>query len=417
MDIDTTRIVICSDFVTLHNTRNINNLLEFKGKSNFEYGSYGNDVERYLNDHSKLYWHVDDSSYFSDPSNQCVSFPGIHFWQDIDQTTGHRIDFFVFKKHYVLFNDENEIVRFYFEDDEEEHKLTIQIKRKLKKRVIKFHGKREKKEQQLEEAKKESNRWKKEGDILTEEEREAVRVKKREMWKQKHAKFNHKKERKELLLKQIQELQEQEDNVWKNGEKIPDFWILPRVCIDMSFLPTMDTFASGSIRNQLAAIYKRNLETEHPFRIYLCSHDSAKESFELFLDKQPGMKSWVGFSNHPTTEIHSLYSNPSLPVIYLSPDAEEELTEVDHQHIYVIGGICDRDRAPNTTKGKCDDLGLQSRKLPIDSHVSLNGTKILTINAVFSILCSYLETKNWTDALVENLHKRSVERIKESKSE
>ena len=93
------------------------------------------------------------------------------------------------------------------------------------------------------------------------------------------------------------------------------------------------------------------------------------------------------------------------------------LEEIDERHLYVIGGICDRDRERNMTQTKSQQLGLASRRLPIDEFVSLDGSKILTINAVFSILCTFRETGSWATAFKENLPARVLVKVKVNDAE
>merc|ERR1712137_1199609 len=121
----------------------------------------------------------------------------------------------------------------------------------------------------------------------------------------------------------------------------------------------MDNFASGSIRNQLAVVYSSNLEAENPFRVYLCGNEESTPCLDVLLEKLAGIDSWPAFSIHRNTDVQNLFDQSlNLDLVYPSPDAEEPLMSVESDKVYVIGGLCDRDRKRNVTKQKCKEFNL-----------------------------------------------------------
>lgn len=76
--------------------------------------------------------------------------------------------------------------------------------------------------------------------------------------------------------------------------------------------------------------------------------------------------------------------------MYLSADAQQELAELEPQKRYIIGGIVDR----NVHKGLCEEKaraqGIATAKLPLTSHASLIGNKVLTVNQVVDMLVGWV---------------------------
>lgn len=415
---DTVKFV--SQFVNNHNERQVDKI---KGSvvdmGEIEYlGKKKGDVENFFKKYDDtVYWHAEEDSYSLTNENETLSnikFPIIQYWREDQENSHHKSDHFAYFLYVIQFDNNQNLIQKSWIEEIPDNNLTIREKRKIKRRAIKFHGRRMETITKLKKAKEESDRWRKEGDNVTEEQRNEIRMKKKEEFKKKHAKDELKSQKKQKIQSLVLELENQENEYWKNRKQQPEEWKMPRVCIDMSFLPTMDKFACSSIVNQLGCVYTRNLDALHPFRVYLNSNsEESNERLKTLICKQKGMNRWVGFSTHFDSEVFDLLPSPGLPIVYLSPDAEEPLEFVDDKHLYVIGGICDRDRKKNITKDKCDKLGIVTRRLPISEYISLNGTKILTINCVFSILCSWIETKSWVTALTSNISSRVIVKIKD----
>ncbi|CAK9782150.1 hypothetical protein CC85DRAFT_312434 [Cutaneotrichosporon oleaginosum] len=98
-------------------------------------------------------------------------------------------------------------------------------------------------------------------------------------------------------------------------------------------------------------------------------------------------------------------SDPHLPfpasrqLVYLSADAEEELTTLSEDEVYIIGGIVDRNRHKNLCQGKAEGLGIRTARLPIGSFIeNLPTRKVLTVNQVYEILLNYLALQDWKAA-------------------
>lgn len=61
-------------------------------------------------------------------------------------------------------------------------------------------------------------------------------------------------------------------------------------------------------------------------------------------------------------ESETSFKYPKDKLVYLSADAEETLTELKEDELYIIGGIVDRNRYKNLTSEKAAELGIRAAK-------------------------------------------------------
>jgi hypothetical protein len=94
-------------------------------------------------------------------------------------------------------------------------------------------------------------------------------------------------------------------------------------------------------------------------------------------------------------------------VVYLSPDAEEALTDVEPDTVYVIGGIVDlAARGIAWSLPRANAVGATARRLPIREHLPNVTNQILNIDTAMKVLCEKYSGKEWVDALESALPKR-----------
>jgi len=77
-------------------------------------------------------------------------------------------------------------------------------------------------------------------------------------------------------------------------------------------------------------------------------------------------------------------------VIFLSPDAEEPLLELDEGAVYVIGGLVDYGRIRTASLTRARDLGAAAARLPLAEFAERLGGRlsceVLALNQVFIAL-------------------------------
>ncbi|TXT13563.1 hypothetical protein VHUM_00930 [Vanrija humicola] len=111
---------------------------------------------------------------------------------------------------------------------------------------------------------------------------------------------------------------------------------------------------------------------------------------------------------------------PTLPathkLVYLSADADEELTRLAEDEVYVLGGIVDRNRHKMLCQNKADKLNIRTARLPIGTFIeNLPTRKVLTVNQVYSILVQYVALQDWAAAFEAVIPQRKFFSSKEER--
>lgn len=162
----------------------------------------------------------------------------------------------------------------------------------------------------------------------------------------------------------------------------------------------------NSLSLQLRYCYATNKRSKNP--VYL-SVSSLSGQTRGLLDKVCGFPDqWAGrafsCSEKPLEVFHAKARDR---LVYLTSDSENTLEQLEDDKIYVIGGIVDRNRLKGAAMSRAESLGIATAKLPINEHLKLFSTKVLTCNHVFDILIKYREFGNdWKKALFAVLPQR-----------
>lgn len=99
---------------------------------------------------------------------------------------------------------------------------------------------------------------------------------------------------------------------------------------------------------------------------------------------------------------------PKENLIYLSPDAETVLGELEPNTGYIIGAIVDKREKLPLTLAKAKSMNIRSARLPLDRMVKFKTHKSLCIDHVTKILTDMKNTNNWEKALLSNIPKRKL---------
>mmetsp|Transcript_11116 Transcript_11116/g.20802 ORF Transcript_11116/g.20802 Transcript_11116/m.20802 type:complete len:396 (-) Transcript_11116:11-1198(-) len=179
-----------------------------------------------------------------------------------------------------------------------------------------------------------------------------------------------------------------------------------RVCIDCGFGDLMTYKEMNSLASQIRYCYAANKRSNNPVYISVSSLNESGTTFEQLSKVEGFPEQWKqrGFScsSESLDKMHDIHN-----LVYLTSDSETKLDHLDDSKTYVIGGIVDRNRLKGITIEKANKLGIQTAKLPIDEHLKLVATKVLTVNHVFEILLKYREFgDDWKQALLEVLPQR-----------
>jgi tRNA (guanine9-N1)-methyltransferase len=241
------------------------------------------------------------------------------------------------------------------------YKTLTKIHRKAEKKKEEQAAKKEKKRKRLEEYSK-----------LSSDEKQA-RVKK------KLEGIDKRKEDKTLEKKRL-------NAVFASGES--------NLVIDLDFHELMTVGERRSLGHQVMYCYSNNKKAEKPCRLCLTGlQGSAKET----MDKMTGSDNWrVVREEKPYIEA---FQDRKEDLVYLTADSENVIETFDPKKIYIIGGIVDRNRHKNLCQNKAEQQGIQTAQLPIQQHIKLVTSCVLTVNQVFDIYLKFRELEDWDKAL------------------
>ncbi|KAM9589239.1 tRNA methyltransferase 10 homolog B [Morphnus guianensis] len=175
----------------------------------------------------------------------------------------------------------------------------------------------------------------------------------------------------------------------------------PRLCVDLGMADCMTQKETSRLASQIRRLYGANRRAEKPF--WLCLTEFVVGS--LIYEECFRMND--GFSNYlmDTTEESYLDLFPLDAIVYLTPDSDNVLEDIDPNKVYVLGGLVDESIHKKLTLQRARDQSLQTARLPIREYmVKTVNTKnyhseTLAINQVFDVLSTYYETRSWPAAL------------------
>ncbi|KAM8801206.1 tRNA methyltransferase 10 homolog B isoform 2-T2 [Rhynchonycteris naso] len=182
----------------------------------------------------------------------------------------------------------------------------------------------------------------------------------------------------------------------------------PRLCIDLSMTHHMSKKELSRLAGQIRRLYGSNKKAGRPFWIYLTGFSADSPLYEECLRMNDGFSSYL--LDITEEDCFSLF--PLETLVYLTPDSEDALEDVDVNKVYILGGLVDESIQKKVTFQKAQEHSVMTARLPIQEYMvrRQNGknyhSEILAINQVFDILSTYFETQNWPEALQKGVSSR-----------
>ena len=186
-----------------------------------------------------------------------------------------------------------------------------------------------------------------------------------------------------------------------------------KICVDCSFSKLMSSKEMSRLAQQIGRCYALNKLFARPVHFTLCNLQKDSPFYAELCRVNDGFERYI---LERVEQSIDEYKATSDELVYLSPDSDEYLEEVDANHVYVIGGLVDETVSKKVTLTKCNELQIKSYALPIEKYLqrqsvaplakSFTYNKILTINQVFEILATYFVDKDWPNALARSVPKR-----------
>ncbi|XP_061490477.1 tRNA methyltransferase 10 homolog B isoform X2 [Rhineura floridana] len=139
----------------------------------------------------------------------------------------------------------------------------------------------------------------------------------------------------------------------------------PRLCIDLSMTSHMTYKETSRLAAQIRRLYGSNKKAQKPFWIYLTGFEKNSPIYEACLRMNDG------FTNYLMDVTPESYLDvfPLEMMVYLTPDSENALEEVDLRKVYILGGLVDESIQKRLTFQRAQEEHLQTARLPIQEYM------------------------------------------------
>ena len=204
--------------------------------------------------------------------------------------------------------------------------------------------------------------------------------------------------KKTLKLQTIEKLQ----NVLKD-----DASSRPKICIDLQYEELMSEKELIHLAQQLSRVYGFNRKSSDPCHLTFCHLPKDCKTRQICCDKSEGFANYI--LNFSEKSLIDTFENRKQDLVYLTPDSDNLLEDIEDNKIYVIGGLVDDSVKKLSSLSFAKDQGLTTAKLPIDKYCSrIEGSfkQILTINQVFEILLNKIQGFSWPQVFSQSLPSR-----------
>lgn len=174
------------------------------------------------------------------------------------------------------------------------------------------------------------------------------------------------------------------------------------IAIDLSYSGLMNNIEIKSLVNQLEYSYGVNKRSTRPVALTLTNLGSASNYFSSMFSKRKGHKWQVNLETKPLWELYS----PD-DIIYLSPDSNIPMKNIDNSKVYCIGGFVDRTIQKHASLNHARFHNIPVFRLPIREMLPYRiSNENLTIDTVVKILLHYREHGKWDTALANGIPDR-----------
>ncbi|XP_048147236.1 tRNA methyltransferase 10 homolog B isoform X1 [Corvus hawaiiensis] len=175
----------------------------------------------------------------------------------------------------------------------------------------------------------------------------------------------------------------------------------PRLCVDLGVGGSMTEKESGRLASQIRRLYGANRRAARPFWLCLTGFAAGTPIYEQCFRMNDGFAGYL----MDTTPQSYLDLFPLDAIVYLTPDSENVLEDIDPDKVYVLGGLVDESIHKQLTLRRAREQSLQTARLPIREYMvkAPNArnyhSETLAINQVFDVLSTYYNTRSWPAAL------------------
>lgn len=187
-------------------------------------------------------------------------------------------------------------------------------------------------------------------------------------------------------------------NLWNNKKLVNAMQFDQKIVIDCSYDEYMSYREADNCAKQLTYTFAMNRLHDQPFDIHYCNFDKSSKSGIKMMNSIPTMFNLDFPINVHEKSYMDIFDKERL--VYLTPHCRNELTEYNHDDVYIVGAMVDKAHNEPLSLAKAKKHELRMAKLPLDRYLDWGkGGKSLTINQMIEILLEMKKTDNWNQAL------------------
>ncbi|XP_014254239.1 mitochondrial ribonuclease P protein 1 homolog [Cimex lectularius] len=193
---------------------------------------------------------------------------------------------------------------------------------------------------------------------------------------------------------------------WNNAKLIEAMMFGQEIIIDCGYDQHMNNREAANCAKQLLILFSENRRHKSPFSLHFVNVDRDGYMMTRFAKQIPILYNDDFPINISTKSYLDMF--PKEKLVYLTPHCREELTTYNHDDIYIIGAMVDKENCKPFSLGKAKAEGLRMAKLPLDRYLDWNlGSKSLTLDQVLKIMLDMKVTGNWETSL-QHVPKRKL---------
>lgn len=194
-------------------------------------------------------------------------------------------------------------------------------------------------------------------------------------------------------------LQEASINTFYESRQIPAVLFGQSLVFDMGYDDQMTPRECNKASIDLRAVYSRNRISRDPFHLHFCNANPKHRTTELLRNAlfEPAKHTTLS----EVTERSYLDLFPKERIVYLTPEGKETLDVFDHDAVYVVGVLVDKDTKEGATFAKATQEGVRTMRFPhtFTLEWEKDKAKALHLTDVMKILLALKQTNNWDHAL------------------
>lgn len=169
----------------------------------------------------------------------------------------------------------------------------------------------------------------------------------------------------------------------------------------------------GKLRERFDGVLARNYESWRGVRTFDCDFVETAEKAKEWMASAEGGQLAGPFSKYANLddEARSKLKDEG-EIVYLTSEADEDLTELKPYSTYIIGGLVDKNREKGICYKRATRRNVRTAKLPIGEFLEMSSRKVLATNHVNEIMLKWLECGDWGEAFMKVIPKRKGGKLK-----